>query len=245
MRLKTKIRSSRRPFVLVNMAMTADGKIATANRAVHSFGSARDLRQLYELRATADAVMCGARTIEISRSILDNGGEPFRRRRLRNGLAEHNLRVIVSGSGSIDPGAEIFRKMFSPVIVLTTARISKSQRQKLQAAGAEVKICGRAQINFRAALHWLRTKWNVKRLLCEGGGELNAAMFRADLVDEIHLTICPEILGGRTAPTIAEGDGFLKLADAKKFDLKSIYAYEAELFTTFSRPDSRQKCHVI
>src|SRR5580692_146455 len=101
------------PFVLINMAMTADGKIATANRAVHSFGSARDLRHLYELRATADAIICGARTVEISRSILDNGGPAFTRRRLKHGLAAYNLRVIVSGSGMIDPGAEIFRKRFS------------------------------------------------------------------------------------------------------------------------------------
>ena len=84
------------------MAMTADGKIATANRAVHSFGSARDLAHLYGLRATVDAVMCGARTIEISQSILGTGGEKFRQRRLKNGLAEYNLRVIVSGSPVID-----------------------------------------------------------------------------------------------------------------------------------------------
>ena len=98
------------PFVLVNMAMTADGKIATANRAVHSFSSERDLKHLYELRATADAVMCGARTVEISRSILGTGGEKFRKRRLKRGLAEYNLRVVVSGSGSINPHAAIFKK---------------------------------------------------------------------------------------------------------------------------------------
>jgi hypothetical protein len=50
---KLKIQNSKLPFVFVNMAMAADGKIATANRAVHSFGSARDLNHLYELRATA------------------------------------------------------------------------------------------------------------------------------------------------------------------------------------------------
>src|SRR5882672_5684479 len=112
------------PFVFVNMAMTADGKIATANRAVHSFGSPRDLRHLYELRATADAVMCGARTVEISESILGNGGEKFRQQRLKNGHAEFNLRVIVSGSGSINPAAKIFRHRFSPIIILTTKRAS-------------------------------------------------------------------------------------------------------------------------
>ena len=240
---------SKLPFVLINMAMTADGKIATANRAVHSFGSARDHRHLYELRATADAVMCGARTVEISRSLMDVGGAPFRRLRLKHGLAEHPLRVIVSGSGSIDLNAPIFRQrfppIFPPIIVLTTARISQINRLKLQNLAVEVKLFGRTKINFPAALRWLRTKWNVRRLLCEGGGELNEAMFQADLVDEIHLTICPKIFGGRAAPTIAEGGVLLSLAQAKKFELTSMCALDAELFTAFSRPNLRQKRQVF
>jgi riboflavin-specific deaminase-like protein len=219
----------------MNLAMTADGKIATANRAVHSFGSARDLAHLYELRATADAVLCGARTVEISESILGTGGEKFRKRRLKHGLAEYNLRVIVSGSGSINPAAEIFKKRFSPIIVLTTKRASARKLAQLRKLADEVKICGPDKINFRAAFRWLRTKWNVRRLLCEGGGELNDALFRAGLMDEIHLTICPKIFGGRTAPTIADGLGFQQLAQAAKFELTSIKRKKGELFTVFSR----------
>jgi riboflavin biosynthesis pyrimidine reductase len=75
----------------------------------------------------------------------------------------------------------------------------------------------------------------VKRLLCEGGGELNAALFRAGLMDEVHLTICPKIFGGRTAPTIADGIGLPRLADAEKFELTSIKRKRDELFTVFSR----------
>jgi riboflavin-specific deaminase-like protein len=232
---KLKIKDSKLPFVFVNMAMTADGKIATANRAVHSFGSARDLRHLYELRATADAVMSGARTVEISKSIMGNGGEKFRQRRLKHALAEYNLRIIVSGSGSINLEAKIFQHKFSPIIILTTARISKAQLAKLRRVAEDVKICGKAEINFRAAMRWLRTKWNVQRLLCEGGGELNEAMFRAGLVDEIHLTICPKIFGGHTAPTIADGQGFSRLADAAPFQLKSIKRVRDEAFAVFGR----------
>jgi riboflavin-specific deaminase-like protein len=223
------------PFVFINMAMTADGKIATANRAVHSFGSPRDLRHLYELRATADAVLCGARTVEISESILGNGGEEFRRQRLKNGLAEFNLRIIVTGSGSIDPGAKIFRHRFSPIIVLTTKRASPKKLKSLRQVADEVKICGATEINFPAALRWLRAKWNVKRLLCEGGGELNDALFRAGLVDEINLTLCPKIFGGRTAPTIADGHGFAKLALTRHFRFAATSSFQGELFTVLSR----------
>ena len=217
------------------MAMTADGKIATANRAVHSFGSARDLRHLYELRATADAILCGARTVEISDSILGNGGENFRKLRLKNGLAEFPLRVIVSGSGSIDPAAKIFQKDFSPIIVLTTQRATAEKLKILRKLTDEVKVCGQTEINFRATLRWLRAKWGVQRLLCEGGGKLNDAIFRVGLVDEINLTICPQIFGGRTAPTMADGLGFKKLALAGKFELTSQNAKKGELFTVFSR----------
>jgi riboflavin-specific deaminase-like protein len=232
---KLKSENSKLPFVFVNMAMTADGKIATANRAVHSFGSRRDLEHLYALRATADAVMCGARTVEISQTILGNGGEKFRKQRLKHRLAEYNLRVIVSGSGSVDLAAEIFKKRFSPIIVLTTERATAGKLKLLRKLADAVKICGEREINFPTALRWLRTQWKVKRLLCEGGGELNDALFRAGLVDEVHLTVCPKIFGGRTTPTIADGRGFERLKDTEGFQIQSIRRFRGELFTVFSR----------
>ena len=237
---KSKVQSPKLPFVLVNMAMTADGKIATASRRVHSFGSGRDLEHLYELRATADAVMCGARTVEISGTILGTGGEKFRRQRLKRGLAEYSLRVIVSGSGSINPRAAIFQKHFSPVIILTTARVSEMKLRSLRTIADDVKVCGKREINFAAALRWLRTKWGVKRLLCEGGGELNDALFRADLVDELYLTICPKIFGGSKAPTIADGAGFSRLADAATLQIKSLKRAGNEVFAVFRRTGRRE-----
>ncbi len=216
------------------MAMTADGKIATANRAGSSFGSARDHEQLLKLRATADAVMAGARTVDSAAINLGPGPARFRRLRLKNGLAEYNLRVIVSGSGSLNPNAEVFKHRFSPIIILTTGRASKAKRLQLQAIADEVKVCGRREINFRAALGWLREKWGVKRLLCEGGGELNDALFRAGLVDELHVTFCPIIFGGRRAPTIADGRGFGHLAGTTQLRIKTIRRVRDELFAVFN-----------
>jgi 2,5-diamino-6-(ribosylamino)-4(3H)-pyrimidinone 5'-phosphate reductase len=232
---KSKIKKSKLPFVFVNMAMTADGKIATENRDISSFGSARDHEHLLKLRATADAVMAGARTVDSARINLGPGAAKFRRLRLKNSLAEYNLRVIVSGNGGINPRAEIFRHRFSAIVILTTKRASENKLRRLQAVADEVIICGEAEIDFHVAFRWLHEKWGVKRLLCEGGGELNHALFHADLVDELRLTICPKIFGGRAAPTIADGHGFGCLGAATRLQFKSIQRVGEELFAVLLR----------
>ena len=221
------------PFVFINMAMTADGKIATANRAVSTFSSRRDFEHLLELRATADAVMSGAHTVNREDINLGPGPARFRRLRVRNGLAEYNVRIVVSGSGSLNPRAEVFRHWFSPVIVLACGRATARKLEQLRLVADAVKICGRTAVDFRAAFEWLREKWGVKRLLCEGGGELNGALFRAGLVNELHLTVCPKILGGREAPTIADGTGALRLSEATRLLLKSMKSGGDELFLVY------------
>jgi riboflavin-specific deaminase-like protein len=148
-------------------------------------------------------------------------------------LAEYNLRVIVSRSGTVNPNAEVFQRKFSPTIVLTTHRATAASLKELRAAATEVKICGAREINFRRALGWLRAKWGVQRLLCEGGGELNDAMFRSSLISELHLTICPKIFGGRSAPTIADGLGAGALARAARLELTSAQRRGDEMYLVY------------
>jgi riboflavin-specific deaminase-like protein len=215
------------------MAMSADGKIATSNRRVASFGSQADHAHLLALRATVDAVMSGARTLDADRITLGPGPARYRRLRLKNGLSEYNLRVIVSGRGTIDPQAEIFRHRFSAILLLTTRRAAGKRLARLRALVDETKFCGETALDLAEGLRWLRREHGVHRLLCEGGGELNFSMLQAGLVDEVHLTICPRILGGRNAPTLAEGAGFEALADAAQFILASSRRVGDELFLAY------------
>jgi 2,5-diamino-6-(ribosylamino)-4(3H)-pyrimidinone 5'-phosphate reductase len=221
------------PFVYLNAAMSADGKLAPATRNYTPFGSKRDAALLYSLRAEADAVMCGARTIDLGPVTLGNGGGRYRERRRRRGLADYPLRVIVSGSGSVSPTAEIFKHRFSPIIVLTTRRAGQARLGRLRRLADHVHICGESEIDFAVALRWLRARWKVRRLLSEGGGQLNGALLRAGLVHRVHVTVCPIIIGGRAAPTLADGPGAAGLGDAVRLQLHSRRRIGAEMFLCF------------
>lgn len=220
------------PFVFTNGAVSLDGKLALENRSIIQFSSARDQRFVFQLRASADAVLCGAETVETFAIDLAAGPPECRRKRQQLGLAPEPLRVLVNDDGRIDPRARIFRKPVSPVIVLTTTRAAKQCAATLRER-ATVKGFGERTVDFVQAFRWLRDGFGVKRLLCEGGGETNAALIRAGVVDEMHITVCPLILCGRRAPTICDGEGVESLAQATRLRLKSVKQHQGELFLTY------------
>ena len=98
----------------------------------------------------------------------------------------------------------------------------------------EVIVCGKDEVDFVAACQWLRVEWGVKRLLCEGGGELNEGLLRAGVVNEIYVTVCPLIFGGRNAPTLADGKGAKHLAKAIRLAEKSRKRIGDELFLVYT-----------
>lgn len=222
-----------RPEVFVVMAMSADGKIATANRAVQTFGSRRDHDRLMRLRSTADAVLCGSHTVNTAPYDLGPGDDYWRCQRSANGLSEYNLRIIVSGRGTLSPAAEIFRHTFSPIIVLTTDRCPPENRDAILQMTPHVISCGDEAIDWDRAFQWLRHKWGVRRIACEGGGELNDQMFRGGYVDELYLTWIPCLVGGQNAPTIAEGEGIDALGNAASFHLVNLETHDTEVFLDF------------
>lgn len=234
-------KKSKLPFVFSNFAITADGKIAFASREFVPFGSERDHEHMMELRATADAIMAGARTVETPGTTMGPGGRKYRRLRLARGLSEYNLRIIVTGSGSMNLRADIFKRRFSPIIFLVSERVSAKRLCELRGVAEDVGVFGKTEVDLPAALRWLREQWKVKRLLCEGGAALHDAVIRAHLLQELHLTICPRIFGGRDAPTIAEGGSLVKLADATRFKLKSAKRVGNELFAVWT-PMKSSRC---
>ena len=156
-----------RPFVLINMAMSADGKIASTDRQLISLGTKRDHDHLLKLRSTVDTVMCGSRTIESGNITMDAGGKKYEQKRISNGLDKQNLRVLISGSGSIKTTAKIFQNRNSPIIIFVSKQAPSKHLEKLKKVANEVIVFGNKTVSLGQSLKYLSQKWNSKRLLCE------------------------------------------------------------------------------
>lgn len=199
----------KRPFVFINMAMTLDGKTSTVERRPTDWTSKNDKRRLIALRATADAVMVGARTSETDRTSLSIPDKRLQRARVRRGQPPHPLRVIVSGNGSFRENIRVFERQVSPILVFTSRRAPRAKLDRLaRLPDVHVYIVGERDVDVPLMLDILMRDWKVKRLLCEGGASLNWSLFVARAVDEVFVTLCPRIFGGATAPTLVDGAGF-------------------------------------
>jgi riboflavin-specific deaminase-like protein len=181
-----------RPFVTANFAITADGRISTRNFTPADFSSRRDKRRLVKIRATCDAVLVGARTLAADTMTL---GIPGIRAK------KPPLRVIVSNSGRIAPTLRIFEKPGAPIVIFTTGKMPAKTRDAL-APVADIFIHPAPTVDLAIALAILRADYGVERLVCEGGGTLLRSFAAADLLDELHVTLCPFVFGGRGAPTL-------------------------------------------
>ncbi len=199
----------KRPFVFINMAMTLDGKISTVERRPTDWTSKADKRRLIENRATADAVIVGARTAETDRTSLSITDERLQRARVRRGQPPHPLRVIVSGNGSFRENIRVFERQVSPVLVFASHRAPRAKLERLaRLPDVHVYVVGKREVDVPLMLDILARDWKVKRLLSEGGANLNWSLFAAHAVDEVHVTLCPWVFGGSSAPTLVDGAGF-------------------------------------
>lgn len=219
----------------INMAMTMDARIASSDRRWTVFGTSRDHANLLRLRAQSDAVICGARTVDGDLVTMNAGGEKYRRQRRRRSLAAENLRVIVTARGTLDPRARVFESPGGEIIVCVSSECDAERRRALERVASQVWVLGESEIDLRALLARLVAERGGARFLCEGGARLNESFLRAGLVDRLHLTLCPWLIGGRDAPNLAEGVGFEALADAYAMEFTSVKRKGREVYVTLEK----------
>jgi 2,5-diamino-6-(ribosylamino)-4(3H)-pyrimidinone 5'-phosphate reductase len=196
----------KRPFVYINMAMTADGKITSAFGEYPRFASRFDARNMDRLRARADALLVGAGTIRADNPSLRVRDAGMREHRQALGKPEGLMKVLVSASAEINSGLRFFTDDDGGRLIVATVEETPPERLAALEGQAEVWRIGRGQVDMARLLDKLHGQ-GVEMLLVEGGGETNWRLVRDDLVDELYLTITPSLLGGSGAPTILEGEG--------------------------------------
>jgi 2,5-diamino-6-(ribosylamino)-4(3H)-pyrimidinone 5'-phosphate reductase len=201
--------------IVINAAMTADGKIATksGNSAI---SSNVDLRRVHQLRNSADAIMVGISTV-----LAD---DPQLTVRFGTAVSRSPTRVVVDSSGRIPSSSRLLKKANElNTIVAASHKISFDNIRRIEGTGAKVLVAGRNKVELRKVFRMLE-EMGYKRILVEGGGELNWSVLKLGIVDELIITMSPRIVGGRSAVTLVEGEGCdriskgipLKLRDVKK-----------------------------
>jgi riboflavin-specific deaminase-like protein len=197
------------PRVIGNFAVTWDGRISTRNRTPSNFSSAADKKRLLEIRALGDAVLAGAATVSADTMSMGLPEEGLRERRRREGRAAVPLRVLVSQSGEVSAGWRVFGSGDEPAVVYSTERMPMAVREALKGK-ADLRLAEGGGLDLGGVLSELRRRDGVETVVCEGGGRLLRELLRIGAVDELYLTICPWIFGGREGVSLTgevEGEG--------------------------------------
>jgi len=193
--------------VVVNAAMSADGKLSTRRREQVAISGSEDFERVDELRASVDAVMVGVGTVLADNPSLTVDDSNHVAAREERGESPHPARVVADSHARTPPDARLLDGAAETYVLVAEAE-PVEHRESLEAAGATVVVAGENRVDLPAALDALESR-GVDRLMVEGGGELIFSLFAADLVDELSVFVAPQIIGGRDAPTLADGDGFV------------------------------------
>jgi 2,5-diamino-6-(ribosylamino)-4(3H)-pyrimidinone 5'-phosphate reductase len=226
----------KRPQIILNFAMTVDGKVSTAKQTPSGFTSAFDKHRLLEIRSLGDAVMVGRNTLQIDQMSMGLPDETLRRARVLRGQSEFPIRVVISNSGVVPISLNIFKHQFSPIVIYSTARMPAINQTELQGK-AELHLNPTEPLNLSEVLDDLYERHKVRTIVCEGGPSLAKALAKLDAVDELFLTIAPILAGGTDAPGILGPPGdFLPTSRFYRLETIKVEARECYLHYVADRP---------
>lgn len=203
-----------KPFVLLNSAMTVDGKIATSNSSMKISGS-KDLVRVHHLRKEFDGIMVGINTV-----LIDNPKLTIHK--IKAEKEDNPVRIIID-SKARTPLDSLVLNNDAETIVIVSDNAPVENINKLSQKCRVIK-CGETHVNLKEALIKLYDL-GIESILLEGGSTLNFSMFKEQLIDEISICIGSKILGGSDSKTFVDGEGFsineyvnLELKKVEKID---------------------------
>jgi 5-amino-6-(5-phosphoribosylamino)uracil reductase len=208
------------------LAMTADGKIANADRAPAKFSSANDFRHLEEQVALADAVLIGAGTLRAHGTTMRVLDPLLRQARIDRGQSLQPIQIACSTQGNLERSLPFFRQPVPRWLVAARAPIENSGFDR-------VFVIPDGSMGIDWLQLWMELReMGIDRLCILGGAQLATALWEKDLIDEFQLTICPLIVGGTMSPSPCLGFG---LIDPQQLQLISHKIVGDEVFLQYQR----------
>lgn len=213
-----------RPYVILNAAISLDGKIATKT-GNSELSTKQDKKRVHKLRSKVDAILVGKNTVKRDDPLLT----------VRYAKGKNPLRIILDSKGEISSQSKILKTCKNvPTLIAVSKTISKKNLARLKNHSVDIVILGRKKIDIKKLLAYLQ-KIKIETVLIEGGGTVNWEFIRNDLVDDFMVTITPFLIGGKDAITLVEGKGFSKILKSRKLKLQKITRQGNELVLKYTR----------
>lgn len=211
-----------RPRVILNAAMTLDGKIATKKGSSEISGK-EDLLRVHRLRRDCDAIMVGINTVladDPRLTVHKISADP----------ADNPVRVVVDSQARTPLSSRILSED-APTIIAVSKRAPKDRMNKLSQK-AKIFICGDERVDLECLMENLKNQ-GIANLMLEGGSTLNFSMLSLGLVDEVRVCLAPMIVGGSQAKTLVDGDGMDYMSQAVKLKLIRSYSLAEDLILEY------------
>ncbi|ELZ77157.1 5-amino-6-(5-phosphoribosylamino)uracil reductase [Haloferax gibbonsii ATCC 33959] len=215
--------------VHVNAAASLDGKLSSRRREQVKISGDDDFDRVDEIRAAADAVAVGVGTVLADDPHLALDDPDLVAAREDRGDPPHPARVVADSRARTPTDARILDDAATAYVLVSEAA-PDARREALESAGAELVVAGAERVSLPDAFDALESR-GVERLMVEGGGELIFSLFEAGLVDELTLYVGSMVIGGRDAPTLADGEGFV--ADFPRLSLRGVERVDDGVLLTY------------
>jgi len=189
--------------------MSIDGKISTRGND-SSFSSRKDWIRVHKLRSSVDGIVVGISTVLEDNPMLNvryysKGKDP--------------VRIIIDSKARIPLNSRIIKSSKKIQTIVGTTRNAPIRKiNALKKVGVQVLFSGKRKVNIKSLFQQLENL-GLKRILVEGGGEINWSVLKIGLANELIVTISPVVVGGRNAKTLVEGEGISNITNGIKLKL--------------------------
>ena len=218
-----------RPYVILNAAMTLDGKIATQTGSSNISGP-EDLERVHEIRKHCDGIMVGIGTV-----LAD---DPRLTVHKIDAKPEDNpVRIVVDSKGRTPIDARITNSDAKTIIAMANEYKddfkASDKYETFKKRGVKFFFSGDKRVDLKALMNYLHEE-GIETLMLEGGSTLNFSMIKSGLIDKISICVAPMVVGGANAKTFFDGDGFDTMDEAVRLELTDSFALGKDLILTYN-----------